>query len=158
MRPILLYLGLVGLPFAALLGILRLGQELDPPRAAHGQYTVTFDSSGSGRCVFDLDSDQQLGVSQSGPRVELTWGRVVLDGSVTGDSMQAAAAFREGVKPGNGSCLTADTLAVAAAIEKTSEVTRLSGQFRLPGCATCAPVLFQALRLSDRDGMLRGGG
>jgi hypothetical protein len=152
MRPVLWYLTFVGVPFLALLGILRVGERLTPPRAVHGQYAVTFDSSGSGRCVYDMlrDGEQRLNVSQSGPRLELSSGDLLLDGSIEVDNIQAAAPLGDGAKPGSGSCLTADTLIVAAVLERTTEATQLSGQFRMPGCATCAPVPFRAVRLPDQ--------
>ncbi len=151
MRPVLWYLAFVGVPFLALLGILRIGEGLTPPRAVHGQYSVTFDSSGSGRCVFDVlrDGEQRLHVSQSGPRLELMWGPLLLEGSIAGDNVQAAARLGDSDKPGSGTCLTADTMLVAAALERTTDEVRLAGEFRMPGCATCAPVPFRAVRLPD---------
>ena len=156
MRPVLWYLAFVGVPFLALLGILRFGERLTPPRAAHGQYSVTFDSSGSGRCVHDMlrDGEQRLHISQSGPKLEMSWGGLLLEGSIEGDNAQAAAVLGHGSKPGSGSCLTADSMVIAGVLERTTEATRLSGQFRMPGCATCAPVPFRAVRLPDH----RSGG
>jgi hypothetical protein len=152
MRAILTYLGLVGVPFVALLGILRLGEQVHPARAAHGQYAVTFDSSGTGRCIFDLmqGGQQRLTVAQSGPRLELEWGRLSMTGFVVGDSLRAHAELREGTETSRASCLTADTLTLAAAIEKTQQAVRLSGEFLLPGCATCKPVPFRAERVAAR--------
>ena len=100
------------------------------------------------------DGEQRLSVSQSGPRLELSSGGLLLDGSIAGDNVQAAALLDDDAKPGSGSCLTSDTLIVAAVLERTTEATQLSGQFRMPGCATCAPVPFRAVRLPDQ----RSGG
>jgi hypothetical protein len=154
MRPVLWYLAFVGVPFLALLGILRLGEGLVPPRAVHGQYSVTFDSSGSGRCVFDMlqDGERRLHVSQSGPRLELMWGSLLLEGSVSGDNVQAAAVLGDSGKPGSGSCLTADTMVLSGLLERTADADGLTGEFRMPGCATCAPVPFRAARLPDQRG------
>lgn len=153
MRSILTYLGLVGIPFVALLGILRLGEGLIPTRAAHGHYAVTFDSSGSGRCIFALlqDGEQRLNVAQSGPRLEIEWGRLSMHGEVVRDSVRALAELHEGTPSSRASCLTADTLLLLARIDKSAEVQRLEGEFRLPGCPTCAAVPFRAGRQSARQ-------
>lgn len=153
MRPILWYLVLVGLPVAALFGIVELGERIKPPRAAHGQYSVTFDSAGSARCLTALvgGETQQLTISQSGPRLDVTYGPVLFSGTIAGDSIRAAAPIVDSALLRAASCLTADTVGISAAIAKGARATEptLTGAFVFPNCATCAAVPFRAARLAD---------
>jgi hypothetical protein len=153
MRSILWYLAFVGMPLVALLGILRLGQQLRPPVAVHGRYAIQFDSSGAGPCVSALadSGEQRLTVSQSGPRLEMAFGRVALGGTITGDSVQATVRIDTSATLRAARCLTADTLRLVAAVERTGQDTRLPGRLLFPGCESCAPVAFRATRLAEQS-------
>ena len=153
MRAIGWYLVLVGIPAAALLGILKLGETLEPPRAVHGHYTVTFDSSGSGRCLSAVvpQGQTRLTISQSGPRIALSLGAIEFHGTINGDSVRAAAPVADNALIRAANCLTSDTLAIAAALVKTANETRLAGAFTFAGCRTCTAVPFAAARLPDRE-------
>jgi hypothetical protein len=154
MRPVLWYLVLVGLPVAAMVGILRLGERLVPPRAAHGQYSIAFDSAGSGHCVLALvaDEERRLSIAQSGPKLDVTLGAVELFGIVDGERLYAAAPTKDNALLRAASCLTVDTIALSAALPaKGLADTHLVGSFLFPGCATCPSVPFRATRLPDRE-------
>ncbi|MGQ0642668.1 MAG: hypothetical protein ACT4P6_18145 [Gemmatimonadaceae bacterium] len=152
MRPILWYLAFVGLPFVALLGILRVGEQLRPPRAVHGRYAVSFDSSGAGPCVSALvdSTEQQLMISQSGPRLEMSFGRMAFTGSIAADTVRAATVIDDKATLRASNCLPADAVAIVAAIEATADHIRLPGTLSFPGCASCSPVRFRATRIAVR--------
>lgn len=154
MRPVLWYVVLVGIPVAAMLGILRLGERLVAPRAAHGQYSVAFDSTGAGHCLSALVADQEkrLNIAQSGPKLDVTFGPVQLFGTIDGDSIYAAAPTKDNALLRAASCLTVDTVAVSAALPaRGASETHLVGSFLFPGCTTCPSVPFRATRLPDRS-------
>lgn len=154
MRPVFWYLVLVGLPVAAMLGILRLGERLVPPRAAHGQYSVTFDSAGSGHCLAALvfDEERRLRVAQSGPKLDVTLGSIELFGTIDGDRIYAAAPITDRAPLRAASCLTPDTVAFSAVLGlKGPTGSQLSGSFLFPGCGACPFVPFRASRLPDRE-------
>ena len=154
MRPVLWYIGLVGIPMAAILGILRLGERVVAARAAHGQYSVAFDSTGSGHCLSALVADQEklLTIAQSGPKLDVTFGPAELFGTIDGDSIYAAAPVKDNALLRAASCLTVDTVAVSAALPARGATdTHLVGSFLFPGCPTCPSVPFRATRLPDRS-------
>ncbi|MGH7694756.1 MAG: hypothetical protein ACRENH_07230, partial [Gemmatimonadaceae bacterium] len=158
MRPALWYVVLVGVPVAAMLVILRLGERLVAPRAAHGQYSVAFDSTWSGHCLSALVADQekQLSIAQSGPKLDVTFGPLELFGTVAGERVYAAAATKDSVLLRAANCLTSDTVAVSAALSARGATdTHLVGSFLFPGCTTCPSVPFRATRLPGRS---RSGG
>jgi hypothetical protein len=154
MRPVLWYVVLVGIPVAAMLGILRLGERLVAPRAAHGQYSVAFDSAGAGHCLSALVADQekQLNIAQSGPKLDVTFGTIEFFGTIQGDSIYAAAQTRDNALLRAANCLTVDAVAVSAALPARGATdTQLVGSFLFPGCTTCPAVPFRATRLPDRS-------
>ena len=153
MRPVLWYLVLVGLPVAAMVGILRLGERLVPPRAAHGQYSIAFDSTGSAHCVSAIVAEaRRLGIAQSGPKLDVTLGPVELFGNVDGERVYAAAPTKNNALLRAANCLTVDTIALSVTLPaKGSAETHLVGSFLFPGCATCSSVPFRATRLPDRE-------
>ena len=143
MRPLLGYIALVGVPVLALLGILRLGEGLVAPRAVHGQYEVTVDSLGVDSCLAQFaGAEKRMTIVQSGTRLLLTVGQempVTFTGTIAGYTIRAAAAT---------ACLTADSIALSATVERTAAEPRIVGAFEVPGCATCRAAPFQARRLS----------
>jgi len=154
MRPVLWYVVLVGVPVAAMLGILRLGERLVAPRAAHGQYSVAFDSAGAGHCLSALvpDQEKRLNIAQSGPKLDVSFGRVELFGTIDGDSIYAAAQIKDTALLRAASCLTVDAVAVSATLPARGATdTHLVGSFLFPGCTTCPAVPFRATRLPDRS-------
>jgi len=153
MRPVLWYLALVGLPVAAMLGILRVGERLVPPRAVHGEYAVVFDSAGSGHCLSVLvpDGEKRLSVAQSGPKLDVTFGSLELFGTLDGDSLYVVAPTKDNALRRAASCLTRDTIAVSGALpRKGASDTHLIGSFLFPGCGMCPAVPFRAMPLPDR--------
>lgn len=128
----------------ALLGILRLGEGLLAPRAVHGEYAFDVDSSGAIRCVMPAagGADTRMIISQSGKRLELKLmgeKSVAFMGTLAGDTIRVAAAR---------TCLTADSSAMSATVERTEFETQIVGELELLGCSTCPRVPFRARRLS----------
>jgi hypothetical protein len=153
MRAIGWYLLLVGFPAAALIGILKIGETLEPPRAVHGTYAVAYDTTASGHCLMAVipDDDKHLKISQSGPRLELSLGSLELSGAISADTVRAAAAVAGNDLFRAANCLTTDTLRIAAALIKTAGDTRLAGNFTFSGCESCTAVPFTATRQPDRE-------
>jgi hypothetical protein len=76
MRLVLLYLSLVGVPIAGILGILHVGERLTPPIAVGGAWIVEVEAPATGvpACNTALWQAQEpiLTISQSGPHLQLT--------------------------------------------------------------------------------------
>ena len=146
MRSIFWYVVFVGVPVLALLGILRLGEGLLAPRAVHGEYAFDVDSSGTIRCVMPPagGADTRMIISQSGTRLELKlMGEkpVTFRGMLAGDTIRAAAAR---------TCLTADSSAMSATVQRTESETQIVGELELLGCSTCPRVPFRARRIPTK--------
>ena len=153
MRSVLWYIALVGIPVVAILGILRLGERLVAPRAAHGLYSVAFDSTGSGRCLSALvaDHEKRLSVAQSGPKLDVTFGPLELFGTIQGERINAATATKDSALLRAANCLTGDSIALSGALPtRGASDTHWVGNFLFPGCTTCPSVPFRATRLPDR--------
>jgi hypothetical protein len=151
MRPILWYVVFVGVPLLALFGILRLGEGLPAPRAVHGEYAFDVDSSGAFSCLTPrvAGGERRMTISQSGTRLELNLigeQPVAFRGTIAGDTIRTAAAR---------TCLTADSSAMSATVERTGSETELVGHLELRGCSTCPRIPFRARRLLTQP--QRGG-
>lgn len=133
MKSLLLYLGLVGLPLAGLLGILHLGSRLEAPPAVGGAWAVT---AAPGAALPDT-----LHLSQSGVHLSVTAGGARLGGRIGGHAVSAASAAGEE--------------ACAASLEARVDTAagRMAGTLALP--PRCERVSFEALR---RPPAKRGGG
>lgn len=143
MKAILWYAVFVGVPLLALLVILRFGEGLPAPRAVHGEYAFVVDSSGAIGCLMPdaAAGERRMTISQSGTRIDLTLvgeKRVAFRGTIAGDTISARATR---------TCLTADSSAIAATVERTGPETKIVGQLELRGCSTCPRVPFRARRL-----------
>ncbi len=146
MRSVFWYVVFVGVPLLALLGILRLGEGLPAPRAVHGEYSFAVDSSGAIGCLMPAvaGGERRMTISQSGTRLELKLmgdKPVAFRGTIAGDTIRVAAAR---------TCLTADSSAMSATVERTESATQIVGQMELRGCGTCPRVPFRARRLPTK--------
>lgn len=151
MRPIFWYVVFVGGPLLALLGILRLGEGLPAPRAVHGEYAFAVDSSSAVGCLMpDVTAgERHMTISQSGTRLELELigeKSVAFRGTIAGDTILVVAAR---------TCLTADSSAMSATVERTGSDTQIVGELELRGCSTCPRIPFRARRLPAKS--QRGG-
>ena len=63
---------------------------------------------------------------------------VTFRGTLAGDTIRVAAAR---------TCLTADSSAMSATVERTQSETQIVGELELRGCSTCPRIPFRARRL-----------
>ncbi len=147
MKTILIYVLLVGAPLLGLLGILRAGERIVPPRHVGGGWAVepTFAAALRAACpdlVFPA-AGPVLDVSQSGTRAVLTLNdsaATALDARLDGDALSAATAEGTAACGGRG-------LRLMAMLRAEPDPPRLEGALTLPGCPSCAPVPLRAARL-----------
>ena len=156
-RTLLLYVILVGLPVAGLLGILRVGRALTPPPAIGGEWTVrtALPAGLPESCAALLRPAARqpaLALSQSGVYLSLTFrgerATTTLDGRLRGDSLFADAAPRSRPASRGEECDVRDGLRLDAALESesTGGPARLDGTLAIAGCGGCAPARLTAVR------------
>lgn len=148
MRAAFWYLVFVGLPCLGLFAILRIGEQIEPPRAVHGRYAVTYDSSGTGSCLTALadSSAATFSVSQSGPHLEIALGSLEFVGAIVGDSIRAAAVVSNANRR-EPPCNSSPTVQLVATLTRADADVRLPGEITFAGCESCAPLPFRAVRL-----------
>jgi len=83
LKSLAVYIGLVGLPLAGLVAILRAGAGLQAPPPIAGEWRVQ-----GGPFAIDPDS-RVVTLSQSGEHVDVALGTISLRGRLTGDSLVA---------------------------------------------------------------------
>lgn len=136
------YILLVGLPLLALVGVLRSGRHLSAPLAVDGTWKVDAGSSNlANHPCTEISSvlNSPLLISQSGRSLEVSFkGKSPASGSLDDKNLKSS------VSVGNGSGCGQVTL--AAVVDAKSEPRSLTGQLSFPGCQSCAPVDFRAVR------------
>ena len=161
MRHLLSYVLFVGIPLAGLLGVLRVGQGVEAPRAVHGSWAVQ-PMAASGRvCTRYLlsDADSTLTISQSGRQLSAALGprgEVALRGVLTGDRLSLEGVIQPGATPRHVGCAAGDTLWLSARIAAAGETRRLHARLWSSACADCSPVGFTAARPYYYRGRRRG--
>jgi hypothetical protein len=150
MRHLLAYALFVGAPLAGLLGVLRLGQSLEAPRAVHGTYSIQPMARSGRPCLAYLLSggDSTVKVSQSGRQVTLTLGPdgdVSLRGTLTNGDLALRGVILPGATPRQAACPVGDTLRLTARAGIEPHVRRLDAELRLAGCPECDAVGFSAV-------------
>ena len=147
MRPLLLYLGLVGAPLLGLFAILEAGKKIVPPRSIGGEWEVeeAFSRESASLCLGPEFARQPLvlHIAQSGTRAELSFGdreRLTLSAVLRGDSLVA-----DGDAPAGTVCPTG-TLGLRARLLGEGGAERLSGVLTRVGCEECGGTPFTALR------------
>jgi hypothetical protein len=146
MKTAMIYVLLVGAPLLGLLGILRAGERIVPPRHVGGEWVLEpgFAAAVRAACpglVFPA-AGPSLDVSQSGTRAVLTLNdtaATTLDARLDGDSLAAATRRGSAACGGRG-------LRLAATLHADPQGPQLSGAAAVPGCAACGPVPFRATR------------
>jgi len=136
LKSLAVYAGLVGLPLAGLIIILRAGASLQAPLAIAGEWRVQ-----GGPLAIDPDT-RVLTVSQSGEHVDVALGTLSLRGRLTGDSLVAG---RRGMRDETyGPCPAHVTL--RARIDAAARPRRLVGMMggRAAGCPQLAVDAVQA--------------
>ena len=149
MRHLFAYLVFVGLPFAGLMGVLRLGQGITAPQAVHGAYAVT-QVDGANACQSALLSgDSSLTLSQSGRQVSATLGpggAVTLRGAVSGSEIALAGVLPLGATPRRAACPIGDTVHLTGLVRRAPDHGRLEATLRFSRCADCPAASFSAMR------------
>jgi hypothetical protein len=151
MRHLISYLLFVGVPLAGLLGVLRVGQGIEPPRAVHGSWAVQPMAATGRVCTRYLlsDADSTLIISQSGRQLSGTLGpgaEVGLKGSLTGDRISLEGVIQPGTTPRHVACTEGDTLRLTARFSATGKVRQLEARLWSSACADCGAVGFTAAR------------
>jgi hypothetical protein len=153
-RHLFAYLVFVGLPFAGLMGVLRVGQTIRAPQAVHGRYVVTHLES-AGTCqAFLLSGDSSLMMTQSGRQVTAMLGRaetVTLRGRVEGSTLTLSGVMPAGL-PARAACPANDTVRLVGQARRAPDHGHLDGTLAFLRCADCATTGFHAVRLLHASG------
>lgn len=146
MKSLFLYLLLVGLPVAGVLGILHVGRGLQAPPAVGGAWRIESASPSDG------GSAAVIVLAQSGEHVEVAVdGGPRLRGRVRGDSVLAYA--RAEPSPSLADCDPGRALAFRARVDRSVAPHRMTGLLEFD--ERCLPAPFTAVRVPARR---RGGG
>jgi len=153
-RFIIAYIFLVGVPLAAIAGILRAGKGLTAPISVNGVWSMTASSTrlSPGPCgEANSLSNVSLVISQSGKSFSLALdgsakarGSGVLEGTnlnaplILTRDLTREAALATG-------CSSAQPLTLTARVDPDSEPHTLNGSLSVDGCSACAPVQFHAV-------------
>jgi hypothetical protein len=165
LRSLLTYLALVGVPVAALLGILHLGRGLQAPPPLGGEWTVAASPSPSPAtspsagptCAAWGDSLARggLSISQSGVHLDVTLrlaGERRVSALLRGDTIRGAAERTGDSAPGRAACDPASGLKIEAAVDPRADPRRMDGVVRFRSCGGCAPAAFTATRDAVKQG------
>ena len=132
MKPLLLYLALVGVPVAGLLGILHAGSALQAPPAIGGEWVMDTGAPGPA-------PGERLDLTQSGVYVSVLLAGSRLHGRLRGDTLVAE---RSAETDGRGGCDPRG----AAVLRATVREGRMQGVLEPAGGPECAPLAFTAVR------------
>jgi Kef-type K+ transport system membrane component KefB len=149
------YLGLVGIPLLALVGILRAGANLNPPISVAGPWNVdadfsSFTSSSPCRTLLSSVGQHAFEISQSGRQLTLTFNdpqKTSLVGELDGSNLSASLAEPAAQTNGeSSSCADSQRLRIAATIDGAGDSRSMKGAINLSNCSDCSPIAFHALR------------
>ena len=144
-----LYAPLVGIPFLAVLGLLRAGSGLHAPQSIHGEWRVQFAAPNptASACVASVtgDSLHSLSITQSGPKAAVTLrsadGDAWAFGNLTIRTDTAQGALTEQTPAG---CGAPRRLTLTFGDRPIPD--SLHGMLDDPACASCAGIEFRASR------------
>lgn len=155
-RALALYLLLVAAPFAALVGVLRLGRDLKPPPSLGGRWLITSNVSTleSLPCLgLELGgAEPTMVVSQSGKQLTIKLGDVSsteLGAELDRLQVRGIATRRKGASPSLDRCDGAGSLELDASVQVTETSRRMTGELRVPACSTCRALPFTAERAAE---------
>jgi hypothetical protein len=151
MRHLVSYLLFVGIPLAGLLGVLRLGQGLEAPRAVHGAWAVQPMASPGRACHRHLlaGGDSTLTISQSGRQLSAKLGpgdAATLRGRLIGAELVLEGAIQPGSALRHAGCAAGDSVRVAARLVGGGPVERLDARLWTSACPECGAVEFTAVQ------------
>jgi hypothetical protein len=152
------YVFMVGLPLLGILGVLESGRKLAAPATLSGSWTLTVSASEApAGCADWLDASHHspMEISQSGRYLTLVLGRdakrsasAILDGTLLATE-PASSPTPTNSADHSGACAGSDVFSMQATIGPKTEPRGMSGVLTLDGCATCAPVKFNAVHLNS---------
>jgi hypothetical protein len=151
------YILLVGLPLLGLVGVLRSGRKLSAPISVDGTWKINADNAVLAN--YPCSSvpsflDAPLLISQSGKSLAISLGKAKTVATGLLENRSLKASVPQGTDSSSPAC-GADFFALTAMVDPMSEPRSLSGTLSAPGCASCAPVQFRAVRLPKTQ---TGGG
>ncbi len=133
MKSALLYLVLVGLPVLGVVGILRLGESIEPPPSVGGVWRV----AGGASCAVPEGAFE---IEQSGVFLHVLFpGRPAVPARLRAGAFAGAGGARARIAPGCAS----EPVRIEA---RTVAAGRLEGRIGTPGCAGCPVARFSAVR------------
>jgi hypothetical protein len=151
MRHLVSYLLFVGIPLAGLLGVLRVGQGVEAPRAVHGAWAVQPMAPSGRACTRYLlaGADSTLAITQSGRQLSGKLGpngEATLQGTLTGAELALEGVIQPGGALRHAGCTAGDTLRLAARLGRDGSLKRLDARLWSSGCPECGAVGFTAAR------------
>ncbi len=155
----LTYLGLVGIPLLALMGILRAGSHLNPPMSVGGPWNVESDfaSLASAPCGTLLSEARQpaFEIKQSGQDLTVTLNdpeKTVLTGTLVGANLEAGETKTGGkVQTDESKCADSAQIRIAATISGNGDSRIMNGTVGTGNCVGCQTVSFQATRQTVQE-------
>ena len=142
MKPILLYLLLVGIPVLAIAGILNYGGRLEAPPPIGGSWQLAPSvPTGSGHACLDIPSGTALEISQSGVYLALIL-KDPFNARFSGRIEHAQVEATGGAAWASG-CF-GHPLVLRAHLQTEGGEARLVGSLAAAKCGACSPILFRA--------------
>jgi hypothetical protein len=146
MRSLLVYVFLVGIPLAGLMGILRIGERLVAPRPVAGNWIAVERTSRAAwqpgcRTAGDADDAEQgpsdVRIVQSGARAEITWSGVRAEkfrATLRGDTLNGKLEL-----VGDAACPGGE-LTLHAVVTQVNARERITGVLTPQECPTCNSI------------------
>jgi Kef-type K+ transport system membrane component KefB len=153
---LLTYVGLVGLPLLALVGLLRAGSTLKPPTSVGGPWNVDADFStlSSAPCgsLFTDVSQPAFAITQSGQQLTLTINNpqkttlaAKLDGTNLTTIPNTTAGNSGTTQSARPACKDVQSILVQATISSQTPRT-MTGTINFSDCSDCKAASFEAIR------------
>ncbi|HEV2468687.1 MAG TPA: hypothetical protein VGS78_05800 [Candidatus Sulfotelmatobacter sp.] len=140
------YIVLVGLPLLGLAGILRSGRHLTAPISVDGTWRIEVNgnaAAGPACAAASTFLSSPFVIGQSGRNLIVTFGKNKATATGTLDNKSLNTSIPAGDEVSAAQCGPA---MLTAAVNPAAEPRSMSGQLSFPGCQTCAPVEFRAIR------------
>jgi len=156
MKPILLYLVLVGLPLLGIVGLLQVGHSLSAPVSLAGKWDAQLapaqpQDSAPEAGLFHAGSTT-VSITQSGPSLRLTFDsapNTIFEGSIRDLTINASALDRGVGATTNSSNFTGTPVAFRARVDRLARPDRLVGVLSVDEGASRTELLLTATRQTD---------
>lgn len=142
------YILLVGLPLLGLAGILRNGRHLTAPISVDGTWKIEANGNAGSNPSCTAAStflSSPFVIGQSGRNLIVTFGKNKATANGTLDNKSFNTSIPAGEE---GSASQCGPAILTAAVNPTVEPRSMNGQLSFPGCPSCAPLEFHAVRQS----------